>query len=548
MISGVLRLRSGLVNRSVRVVPITRITALAASQSLTQRLVGVWKLAVQSPGRPQRRRARSSAACPDPGSINCGPSWNPGTSPNSRTPEAPEPGEEEGESDRLPSTIQRYLAWRRTSSVRSGPDVIAVLKTSEMLIAAVTNNVIPLIFAGALVVWFRFSEFVPNRAADFMNETVEPRGIVAVLIALVVVAIVGGVVFGALRLNQFTLIRDGDVLRNSRGLLGKQSATIPIKRIQAVRIVEGFWRLPLGYCSLQVEVAGIGRANTNQRMLFPLVRTDRAEAMIRRALPELPWPSEPLLRLPTRVYRRYFTLPLEYGAGFTLLLLLLPGWWRLLALLPLPLGFALGYARPREARWRVDEHIGGAAVATAAHPQHGDRAPRRRAEHRMVELAVEGQGARRRVQDEVLLRPDREDPIHGRRRTRSCSARRRRAGPVSHSPLVTDQAVDEVGAGPRRDERAPDDGRTGRARCRPDQRLVTPTRQVLAVPWTAMSSSPIRCRRAPARPQPTVTAPARAGGVVCAAGDLHGRLRRLLQRGIHFHRPTIADRACRGAG
>ena len=41
VISGVLRMRSGLVNRSIRVVPITRITALASSQSLTQRLVGV---------------------------------------------------------------------------------------------------------------------------------------------------------------------------------------------------------------------------------------------------------------------------------------------------------------------------------------------------------------------------------------------------------------------------------------------------------------------------------------------------------------------------
>ena len=72
----------------------------------------------------------------------------------------------------------------------------------------------------------------------------------------------------------------------------------------------------LGYCSLQVEVAGIGRANTNQRMLFPLVRTDRAESLIRRALPELPWPSQPLLVLPPRVHRRYLTLPLEYGDGF----------------------------------------------------------------------------------------------------------------------------------------------------------------------------------------------------------------------------------------
>ena len=167
-----------------------------------------------------------------------------------------------------------------------------------------------------LVVWFRFSEYVPIRASEFMNEIVAPQGMVAVLITLVVVAVAAGVVLGALRLNRFTLVRDGDVLRNSRGLLGKQSATIPVSRIQAVRIVEGFWRMLLGYCSLQVEVAGIGRANVNQRMLFPLVRTDRAESLIRRALPELPWPSQPLRALPARVHRRYLTLPLEICRGF----------------------------------------------------------------------------------------------------------------------------------------------------------------------------------------------------------------------------------------
>jgi uncharacterized membrane protein YdbT with pleckstrin-like domain len=62
------------------------------------------------------------------------------------------------------------------------------------------------------------------------------------------------------------------------------------------------------------------------------------------------------LAIPARVHRTYLTLPLEYGAGFTLLALLLPDWWRVLALLPLPLGYALAVARAREARWRVDEN------------------------------------------------------------------------------------------------------------------------------------------------------------------------------------------------
>ena len=240
--------------------------------------------------------------------------------------------------------------------MRHAPDVIAVLRTSEMLIAAVTNNVVPLIFAVALVVWFRFSQFVPSRAADFMNETIVPHGIVAVLVALIVVAVVGGVVFGALRLNQFTLIRDGDVLRNSRGLLGKQSATIPIKRIQAVRIVEGIWRLPIGYCSLQVEVAGIGPANTNQRMLFPLVRTERAEAMIRRALPELPWPQRAVAAIAHQGVPALLHAAARIRDGIHPAVPAASGLVAVAGAAPAAAGFCAGYARPREARWRVDEN------------------------------------------------------------------------------------------------------------------------------------------------------------------------------------------------
>ena len=348
VVGGVLLLRTGLLDRSVRVVPVTRITALAAFQSLAQRLIGVWELNVQSPGDRNgsaltlpclsgRRLDELRAALESGGRTTV--LSNPASGPDS-------------------STVQRYLAWRRTS-VASAPahglQVIAVLTTAEMLIAAVTNSSISLILLAVLALWFRFSEYVPIHASEFMKEIVEPQGVVAVLLTLVAVAIAAGLVLGALRLNRFTLIRDGDVLRTSRGLLGKQTATISVRRVQAVRIVEGFWRMLLGYCTLQVEVAGIGRMNANQRMLFPLVRTDRVESLIRRALPEVPWPSQPLLVLPARLHRRYLTLPLEYAMGFTLLTLFLPGWWKLLAILPLPLGYVLGVARAREAGWWVDD-------------------------------------------------------------------------------------------------------------------------------------------------------------------------------------------------
>ena len=320
---------------------------MEASQSLAQRLVGVWGLDVHSPG--DHYGSALSLACLSGSRLD---ELRSALGSVGRTTVPVEP-----ESDSDPSTIERYLAWRRTSVASApghGVQVVAVLTKVEMLIAAVTNYSVLLIFMAALIVWFRFAYLLPEPAADVM-EIVAPQGLSAVLITLVAVALAVSAVQGALWLHRFTLIRDGDVLRIHRGLLGRQSAIIPVKRVQAVRIVEGLGRTLLGYCSLQVEIAGIGRVNVKQRMLFPLVRADRAQALIRQALPELPWPSRPLRALPPRVHRRYLTIPLEYATGFALLMLILPGRWKLLAVVPLPLGYLLGVARAREARWVVDD-------------------------------------------------------------------------------------------------------------------------------------------------------------------------------------------------
>jgi putative membrane protein len=348
VVGGVLLLRGGLVNRSVQAVPVSRITALSASQSMSQRLIGVWGLNVQSAG--EWHSSVVTLACLSGHRLD---ELRDALEPSDRT----DPRTDSNPAPDL-SPIGRYVAWRHTTvsaTPSRGRQVVASLTTPEMLIAAATNSSIILIFVAALVVWSRFSAYLPARTSEFMNEVVEPQGFAAVLVTLALVAIVGGVAFGTLRFYRFTLIRDGDVLHTSRGLLGKQTATISVKRVQAVRIVEGPWRTLLGYCSLQVEVAGLGLTNSAQRMLFPLVRTNRAEALIRQALPELPWPSQPLHALPARARRRYLSLPLGYAAGFTLLMVFLPGWWAVLAALPLPLGYALGVTRAREARWRVDD-------------------------------------------------------------------------------------------------------------------------------------------------------------------------------------------------
>ena len=105
VVGGVLLVRSGLVNRSVRVVPITRITAVTASQSLTQRLVGVWGLTVQSPG--DRHGSAVTLECLSGRRLDeLRAALESGD--RATVPANPKPGPG-------PSTIQRYWAWRRTS-------------------------------------------------------------------------------------------------------------------------------------------------------------------------------------------------------------------------------------------------------------------------------------------------------------------------------------------------------------------------------------------------------------------------------------------------
>src|SRR5918997_498766 len=51
---------------------------------------------------------------------------------------------------------------------------------------------------------------------------------------------------------------DGKYLHISRGLLERHESTVPLARIQAIRVVEGVLRQPFGLASLRVESAGFG--------------------------------------------------------------------------------------------------------------------------------------------------------------------------------------------------------------------------------------------------------------------------------------------------
>jgi putative membrane protein len=156
----------------------------------------------------------------------------------------------------------------------------------------------------------------------------------------------------------FTLSRDGEFLYIRRGLLERREATIPLARIQAVRVVEGLLRQPLGLASLRVESAGYGEDAGVSTTLFPLLPRKEAQALLLDAAPEFAV-APPLNPLPRRALRRYVfrstapTLFLIFAAALVSFLVFDLAWGLAALLLVLPAAF-YGWLRYRDAGWALE--------------------------------------------------------------------------------------------------------------------------------------------------------------------------------------------------
>ncbi len=112
----------------------------------------------------------------------------------------------------------------------------------------------------------------------------------------------------------FTVAVSPDGVRIRRGLLGTVAETIPVPRIQAVRMVEPLLWRPLHWCHLEVDVAGhLGRdrpegSGAVRKALLPVGTPQEAMRLLSVALPVAAgWP--PLARPPRRAW---WKAPLSY--------------------------------------------------------------------------------------------------------------------------------------------------------------------------------------------------------------------------------------------
>jgi len=133
------------------------------------------------------------------------------------------------------------------------------ITTKELLLLATTSGGIGVVFSALIAVISQFEELIPYKKIFHEFQHVVSSGImILAMIVFIVFVLLWGISFliTVLKYANFTVAKLENDLVITRGLLEKRHITIPLSRIQAVRIRENILRQPFGLAAVYLESAG----------------------------------------------------------------------------------------------------------------------------------------------------------------------------------------------------------------------------------------------------------------------------------------------------
>ncbi|MBB1060802.1 PH domain-containing protein [Lysobacter spongiae] len=313
-------IRSGLLERSLRVIPFARIHNVALQQNLLHRVFGVAEVRLESAG--------------------------------GQKPEA------EMRVLKLDKALALEALVRRRAHAVDAPADAAVRDDAEPLLYLPTGEVVRLglisnrgmvVVAASVAALFQFGggDVVEDYAEQGVRQAVGWAGdhsygtseyaIGAVVLLLVLLALVRllSVVLALLQFHGFTLTGHGRRLTVERGLLGRWRTSASRRRIQAWTLTETVLHRLFRRRSLDVDIAVSQHAQQQRalRELAPVATPAACDDLVERLLPHAAWTGLDWQPLPKAVWWRIFLPGALVTCATTALLYLrfgMPGLWLLL--------------------------------------------------------------------------------------------------------------------------------------------------------------------------------------------------------------------------
>ncbi|MBS8267036.1 hypothetical protein DYI25_21750 [Mesobacillus boroniphilus] len=333
---GELRIEYGLIVRKKRYIPFDRIQSLDLSEGILQRLFGLVKVKVETAG-----------------------SGGMGLQDGEAVLTAITKQDAQEIHDYLVSIKKSGQSVQGDEETESSDDLLYKISVSELLMLATTSGGVGVVISAVLAFVFQFEEFIPYEQIFDGVEHFVQNGFVFISVVVFLGFLLAWIIalFGTmLKYANFTVRKVDNDLVITRGLLEKRQFTIPLSRIQAVRISENLIRQPLGYASAYVESAG-GSAldqESSKVLILPIVKKRKIPGLLKPHLSEYHFRVN-ISPAPGRAYSRYllkgwlFTLPIIIAAIW----LLRP--WGYGALLLLVLSALWSYLNYKDAGWSLDQ-------------------------------------------------------------------------------------------------------------------------------------------------------------------------------------------------
>lgn len=236
--------------------------------------------------------------------------------------------------------------------------VIYRMSMRDLLVLATTSGGIGVVLSGVAAVISQFSDIIPYE--EVFHEVADIVKIGAFLVALMImfvliIAWLLSVVITLVNYYDYTVRIEDEKLMITKGLLEKKRITLPLNRIQAIRIVENPLRQIFGFATVVVESAGgNGEKGGDKKIaLFPLIKKQHCVQTLEQLFPEMNWHPE-FIKAPKRArpffYRIDFIwlVPIIGASSY----FLYP--YGLLAFLLIPLIIFLGIWQHRTAGYMID--------------------------------------------------------------------------------------------------------------------------------------------------------------------------------------------------
>lgn len=328
-----IRIEYGLFVRKQRFIPFERIQSIHVTQGVIHRLFGLVKLQIETAGGSVEPEAQLSALTRKQGE---------GLREWIRKQE--DVAEEQAEGKPLEEV-----------------EYESKLSKKALLIVASTSGGFGVLFSFIAAIFSQIGEFLPEQFYEDIYGALISSSIVFISVLIFIIAFVAWIVSmisTLFRFGGFTLKKKQDEIIIERGLLEKRQLTVPINKVQAVRIDEGLLRQPFQYATLSIEIAGdSGQDQDQSSLIHPLIKKSEIYPFLQNVLPTFA-EDFPFQAVPKRARRRYV-----FRNTWFFVLLVCAAFWFIPVQYAIPttvlitIGVIFGVLKHKDAGWFLTDEL-----------------------------------------------------------------------------------------------------------------------------------------------------------------------------------------------